>query len=111
MPSLKIYDLLKKRVLVTRDLARSLQPQLAAALVEGRGEVELDFSEVAGLTPSFLDETLAVLEECAQETPSGEFRVIVKNPPTELSSKFAAVGRGHELSVRMSDGGTWVISR
>ena len=65
MKPLGIYDLLGKRVLVTRDSARAIQQQIAGELLDGRGEVVLDFEGVLGLTPSFLDETLHIVEEWA----------------------------------------------
>ena len=48
MGSLKIFDLVRKRVLVTRSSARELESDLADALVEGDGEVTLDFAGVDG---------------------------------------------------------------
>ncbi len=67
MMPLRIYDLLHKQVLVSRDTARAIQPQLVAALVEGQGELVLDLSEVDGLTPSFFDETLSIIGEALPE--------------------------------------------
>ena len=111
MKTVNIYELLQRHILVTRDSARSIQPALAAALANSRGEVALDFLGVDGLTPSFLDETLAIIEECFDGADLTPLRVLVENPPTRLSSKFAAVGRGHGLSIEESDGGDWIISR
>ncbi len=109
MRALKVFDLLKKRVLVTRQSARAIEAELGRALAEGQGELVLDFSGVEGITPSFLDETLSVIEEFFQRMNGGEFRVKIENPPTQLSSKFAAVGRGHGLDIRESDGKAWII--
>ena len=110
MGSLKIFDLVGKRVLVTRSSARALAPDLADALSEGDGEVTLDFAGVDGLTPSFLDEILSVLEESALALGRGQLRVEVTNSPTQLSSKFAAVGRAHGLVTDEPTTGTWIIS-
>ena len=57
MMTLRIFDLVQKRVLVSRDSARTIQPQLVAALADGLGELVLDLSGVDGFTPSFFDET------------------------------------------------------
>jgi hypothetical protein len=111
MRTLKIFDLIGKRVLVTRDSARSIRRELALALDEGNGEVVLDFAGVDGLTPSFLDETLSVVEECIQNTGQHQLRLIITHPPTQLSSKFAAVGRGHGLVIEESEAEAWTISR
>jgi len=108
--TLKIFDLLGKRILVTRESARTIQPVFAAALGEGNGEVGLDFAGVEGLTPSFLDETLSIMEECVQSYPGARLRVVVTNPPTQLSSKFMAVGRGHHLTIKVVESGAWIIS-
>ncbi len=110
MGSSKIFDLVGKRVLVTRSSARELAPDLAAALAEGGGEVTLDFAGVDGLTPSFLDEILAVLEEHIEASGGVRLRVEVTNSPTQLSSKFAAVSRGHGLVAEELEDRTWIIA-
>ena len=99
------------RVLVTRDSARSIQEHIRGAILDGRGDVVLDFEGVVGVTPSFLDETLRIVEECIAESDDGRLHVTIEAPPTELSSKFLAVGRGHSLDVSKSKNGSWVISR
>ena len=111
MTTLKMHEMLGRRVLVTRDSARTMLPKLAAALAEGCGQVALDCSGVAGMTPSFLDETLSIIEQCMATAGNRQLRVTVENPPTELSSKYAAVGRAHNLAVEESSSGAWVISR
>ena len=80
-------------------------------MAEGHGEIAMDFTGVDGLTPSFLDETLTVIEECLDGTSDKQLLVKVMNPPTQLSSKFAAVARGHDLLIKESDSGAWIISR
>ena len=111
METLRIFDLMGKRVLVTRGSARAIQSNLAAAIREGEGQVALDFFGIDGLAPSFLDEILSVVEDCIQDTTHNQLQIIVINSPTQLSSKFAAVGRGHGLSIRESGSGTWIISK
>lgn len=109
MASVMIFDLLGSRVLVTRGSARAIGEALENALVEG--QVELDFVGVEGMTPSFLDEALAVIEHELARAGGTLFRVLILNPPTRLSSKFAAVGRGRGLSISETpDGASWVIS-
>lgn len=110
MASLKIFDLVGKRVLVTRSSARELAPDLAGALAEGGGDVTLDFAGVDGLTPSFLDEILSVLEESVAACGGVGLRVEVTNSPTQLSSKFAAVSRGHGLVAKEIADRTWIIA-
>lgn len=102
MKTLRMYDLLDKRFLVTRASARAFSQELAAALAEGYGEVALDFSGVEGLTPSFLDEILTVIEECVSRISEMQPRVTITNSPTQLSSKFALLGKGHNLAIKES---------
>ena len=109
MKRINLFEIVGKRVLVTRESARSIETLVRAALVEGHGEVELDFSGVNGLTPSFFDETLAILEEGAEESDQSHLRIMMTNTPTELSSKFVAVSRGHDLTLENLEDGTWLI--
>jgi len=111
MGTVMIYDLVGKRVLVTRQSARTIDPMLAIAVAEDEGEVVLDFSGVDGITPSFLDEILAIIEKHLRASQEGKFRVIVANPPTRLSAKFSAVGRGRGLSIGESERGAWIITK
>ena len=111
MKTIRLYDLVGRKVLVTRDSARSIQPYLAAALEGGDREVALDFEGVDGMTPSFLDEILSVIEEQGEDASEAHFSVIVKNPPTALSAKFAAVGRGHGLTIKESSDVGWTLKR
>jgi len=109
MKPLRVYDLLKKRVLVTRASARTLHHPLAVAVVEGQGELILDFSGVEGLTPSFLDELLTIIGELVTEIDNTHPLVKVLNAPTGLSLKFAAVARGHGLTILERDQRAWLI--
>ena len=111
MTTLRIFDLVRKRVLVSRDSARTIQPQLVAPLADGLGELVLDLSDVDGLTPSFFDETLSIVEEALSARPESLVRLTVKNPPTALSNKFRAVGRVHGLTVEDSEGIGWILER
>ena len=99
-----------KRILITRGSARAIQSNLAEALREGEGQVALDFFGIDGIAPSFLDEILSVVEDCIQVDSHNQLQIMVINSPTQLSSKFAAVGRGHGLSISESGSGTWIIS-
>ena len=81
MTTLRIFDLVQKRVLVSRDSARIIQPQLVAALADGLGELVLDLSDVDGLTPSFFDETLSIVEEALSARPESQFSSDGQKPP------------------------------
>ncbi|MBI3954290.1 MAG: STAS-like domain-containing protein [Chloroflexi bacterium] len=107
MSAVKVYDLLGRRVLVTRESAKAIGPALRQALSEDQQEVALDFSGVDGVTPSFLDEVVAIIEALLGEAV--RMRVILLNPPTRLSLKFQAVGRAHGVLIRELDNGNWLL--
>jgi hypothetical protein len=109
MGSVKIYDIIPKRALVTRESARLVRDSLAAAVADRASEVILDFSGVEAVTPSFVDELITVLGEVAGPKKTN-FRIVFLNPPTRLSEKFLAIGRGHGLRISESDPGTWTIT-
>ena len=111
MNSVMIHDLLDKRILVSRESARSIELKVAAALAEGDGELILDFTGVEGISPSFLDETLSIVEDCSQAVGPRHIHIVLKNPPTLMSEKYAAVARGHDLEIIASEMGDWIISR
>ena len=111
MKRINLYEIIGKRVLVTRESARSIQTIVGRALLEGNGEIELDFSGINGLTPSFFDETLTIVEEGANAGVQPRIHITMTNTPSELSSKFNAVGRGHNLTIESLEDGTWVINR
>jgi hypothetical protein len=101
-------DLTTVRVLVTRASARELGPALAAAMAESDRTV-IDFAGVEGVTPSFIDEVLLLTEKGARA--AGRDLVLdIRNPPTRLSEKFSAIGRGHGLLIEELESGTWHIS-
>ena len=110
MSSLALNDLIKNRVLVTRESARRLAPAIEGATDNVHHRLTLDFSHIDGMTPSFLDELLAVIEEVFARRGAESFRVEMLNPPTALSSKFAAIGRGRELTL-VESSGAWTIDR
>ncbi len=109
--SLRVYDVVRKRALVTRQSARAVGDALATALAGARGEAVLDFSGIDALTPSFVDEALACLEEMLGTSDQNELRFVFVNVPTRLSAKFAAVGRARGLEISESDSGAWTITR
>ena len=104
------YGLIQRRVLVTRGSARTIQERLSSALLDGQGKAELDFSGVNGLTPSFLDELLTIVDEARLLLPDTELSVTIETPPMDISPMFEAVARVHGLKIDKTDGGDWVIS-
>ncbi len=99
MAAVRIHDILSSRVLVTRSSARELEQAIRDAVHLGGEQLEIDFLDVDGITPSFLDEVITVLERVLGEIKENQPQIIVVNPPTRLSAKFAAVGRSHSLEI------------
>ena len=105
MTELRIYDLLGKKVLVTRSSARTLSDAFADWAKTGNDCAAFDLEHVMGITPSFFDEMLLMVEEAGEVFP----RITIANPPTELSSKFQAVARAHGLAISEGDSGSWLL--
>ena len=108
MSNIKVFDLAAKHVLVTRATARSLEVYLAEALRTSPREITLDFSEVEGFAPSFLDEVMSILDEnSVPESPLA--KVVLVAPPTRLSSKFVAIARSHGRLALEERNGAWTM--
>ncbi len=118
MRTLRVHDVLKDKILVSRESARQLQDAFNAVMI-GEAKpgnattatpVTVDFEGVEGVAPSFLDELISVFESLvATEADGGERCLMVANPPTRLSLKFEAVARGHGMSVRALPDGSWLL--
>jgi hypothetical protein len=119
MRTLRVNDVLKDKILVSRESARLLEGALSALMVSARtpGEpsgttpVAVDFEGIEGVAPSFLDELLSIFESLLGTETNGDERcLIVANPPTRLSLKFEAIARGHGMSVRALPDGSWFLT-
>lgn len=106
--TVRIRDVLDNRILVTRQSARKLEPKLASMAVSFPERLELDFSGIDGITPSFLDEILGIIQEHLAR--KDDVRIVIVNAPTRLSSKFAAIGRARDLTMAETETGSWIIS-
>ena len=110
MATIKIFDLIPKRMLVTRETARGIWPELRRAIAQSEDDITLDFQEIRGVTPSFLDEVLAMVGELAGNRKAIRVRIKVVNPPAELSTVHSAIARTHGLTMSTSTGGAWIIT-
>jgi hypothetical protein len=119
MPVVRVHDVLKERILVSRESARLLEDAVRTTLASAPApenascarSVTVDFEEVAGVAPSFLDELLTILESLVRSQASGqEVELIVANPPTRLSLKFEAIARGHGMSIQGLPDGSWRLA-
>jgi hypothetical protein len=114
----RVSDVLKDRILVSRESARLLEDALRAIVASARTPenapeptpVTVDFEGIEGIAPSFLDELLSIFESLLGAESSGRERcLIVANPPTRLSLKFEAIARGHGMSARALPDGSWFL--
>lgn len=119
MPTVRVNDILKDKILISRESARLLKDALGEMLESAKTDetapdatpAVVDFDGVEGMAPSFLDELLLILDSIVgAQGGAGERRLIVANPPTRLSLKFEAVARGHRMSVRALPEGGWLIT-
>ena len=108
MSAVMIHALTRKRALITRGSAQKIGEALVAA--SDQSPLLVDFAGIDAVTPSFVDELLAVVESILKERGQAEASAVFLNPPTRLSEKFAAVGRAHSLDVIEGDDGSWTIS-
>jgi hypothetical protein len=107
MAQLKVHEVLRKRALITRESAAPIRDALLRRAATE--DVVLDFAGIQAVTPSFVDEILAAVEEALATASRRDIKVTFLNPPTRLSSKFAAIGRARHLEV-VEANGAWVIS-
>ena len=118
MPTIRVNEVLKDKILVSRESAHLLEDPLIAMMAASRTSGDLsttsivvDFEGVEGIAPSFLDELLSIFESVlGSETSPRERRLVVANPPTRLSLKFEAIARGHGMSVRALPDGSWLLA-
>ncbi len=110
--TIRLFDLLQKRALVTRASARSLESQLAGTKVSNNGslDIALDFQGIEAVTPSFVDEILGVVMEAGTRSAAKSLRVTFIHPPTRLSSKFSAIARARGVVIEEIDG-AWSIAQ
>jgi len=121
MRFLRVNDILKDKILVSREAARLLEDPLRTLMGGANSseqaspteanQVTIDFRDVEGVAPSFLDELLTIFESVLeQDANAKERRLIVANPPTRLSLKFEAVARGHGMSVHALADASWMLT-
>jgi hypothetical protein len=119
MSTLRVSDILKDKVLISREAARLLEQPLRASVTDARSlksagdtiSATVDFAGIEGIAPSFLDELLSIFESfVGTGTSGGQRSLMVGNPPTRLSLKFEAVARGHGMSIRAMPDGSWLLT-
>lgn len=117
MTRLLVRDHLTDAILVSRESARLLQTRLEAAIREATAgdqqataDATVDFAGVRGMAPSFVDELVTIFESVLQTVGGRQTgRLIIANPPTRLSSKFEAIARGHQMTIRVLPDNSWLL--
>lgn len=109
MQSVKIAELLKRKILVTRESAGVLRKQIESA-IKTESEVILDFTGIEAVTPSFVDEILGMIDDARIAAVRREARATFRRTPTSLSEKFVAIGRRHGARISQPNADTWEIT-
>lgn len=118
MQMIRIQDILHEKILVSRESARKLQSHIMQQIesitqheeANSESSIILDFEGVEGMTPSFLDELLRVFESVVfGDSDRVGAELIVRNPPSRMSTKFEAVARSHDISIRILDDTSWLL--
>ena len=107
MKEIKIFDILGKPVLTSRQSARRMTIELAQLPHFDDKELCLDFSGTHGVSPSFVDESLRLAEECVSDSGERNATVIFAHFPTALSSSHHAIARAHGRTLVVNENGDW----
>ena len=107
MKGVKVFDILGKPILTSRQSARRIKPMLSQKRHFDGKSLCLDFSGTHGVSPSFVDEALRVAEECITDSGRNNATVIFAHPPTTLSSSHHAIARAHGRTLVETENGDW----
>ena len=110
MVSFKVHDLARRRALITRESARIIGEAVAAERDDQSTELTLDFEGIDAVTPSFLDELLAVTQEALRPSSRRPIRIVFLHTPTRMSAKFAAIAKARDVSIDEMPNGVWSIT-
>jgi uncharacterized protein DUF4325 len=109
MGTIEVFHFLNRKILVTRESASALRDAIDSS-IKADGEVTLDFTGIDAVTPSFVDELLAMINDARAASSRRELRVVFAHTPTPLSAKFLAIGRRHGATMSQSGSDSWEIS-
>ena len=107
MPSVRVFDIVGRPVLVSRESARSIKPKLGEGQDDHDSLLRLDFSGARGVAPSFLDEALLVAEEWLRDSGQPDATVTFAQPPTVIAAKHHAIARAHGRTLVVTESGDW----
>jgi len=108
MRTIELFQLLQRKILVTRESASGVREAIESS-IRSEGEVTLDFGGIDAVTPSFVDEILGIIDDARASSSWREVRVVFSHAPTPLSAKYLAIGKGHEATMSQSGSDAWEI--
>lgn len=109
MRSVEVFKHLQRKILVTRESAEVLRPEIDTS-IKSEGQLLLDFAGIGAVTPSFIDEILGMIDDARAEWSRREVRVFFSHTPTSLSEKFLAIGKRHGAKMSQSGTDAWEIT-
>ena len=110
MHALALYKLSGKSGLLIRETADQALSKLDSGFLEGDSPIEIDFSGVLAVSPSFMDQLIRGLRQMLSPDSARTMSFHLHRVPTQASEKFAAVGRAHGLALREITEGEWVLT-
>lgn len=110
MTVIRVFDVLRMRALVTRESAHAIRQAMTSAAGNQSDELALDFAGVDAVTPSFVDELLAIADDVVRQSQGGPLKMLFLNAPTTLSNKFTAIGRLRGIRITETQPGAWVLT-
>ena len=110
MTSLYIHKLLPRHALTSRGSAREISQEIGDALRDGDEELELDFQDILGFSPSFFDELIGVVNDGAKISGHPAYRIVITNPPVPLTPKYKTICQGRGFRITETPSGQWLIT-
>jgi hypothetical protein len=108
MRTIEVFQFLQRKILVTRESPSAVRGVIESAIGTD-GEVALDFNGIHAVTPSFVDEILAIIDDARASSSRQEVRVVFLHAPTPLSAKYLAIGKRHGVTLSQSGSDAWEI--
>jgi hypothetical protein len=108
MRTIEVFQLLQRKVLVTRESASIVRDAIDSS-IKSDGGVNLDFTGIDAMTPSFVDEIIGMIDDARAASDRREVRVVFMHTPTSLSTKFLAIGKRHRTTMSES-GSVWEMT-
>jgi hypothetical protein len=102
-----VFNLLQRRALVSRGAAQTILAAIESEPPVSDTTLDLDFSGVDAVAPSFVDELISGLWG-SNALAFSQIRII--RPPSRLSEKFLAIGRSRGLAMEEGEDGEWIIT-